>query len=213
MLSNHRDTIKELEIFKGCSGDLSDRFMELKTHRIRKKEKGAYIGFAGDKLSHVMILLEGTAFTTKVSPEGKEIVIIEKFEKGRTLVPGLIYHQEAVLHVNIIARTSCTVLYVDRNTFSEILRWDSTIMMNFIESVSHCVVLLSKRINGLALQTLKQRVLEYLNNNRVITDVTWLARVFSVAQPSLSRVLSELKREGLVERTIDGIQLTTTKQK
>ena len=34
-----------------------------------------------------------------------------------------------------------------------------------------------------------------------------LAEVTGVARPSLSRVLSELKAEGVIERTLDGIVL------
>ncbi|MBR1468707.1 MAG: winged helix-turn-helix domain-containing protein [Prevotella sp.] len=40
-----------------------------------------------------------------------------------------------------------------------------------------------------------------------VKSVEKFARMLGVPRPSLSRVLGELRREGIIERTIDGLQL------
>lgn len=80
-------------------------------------------------------------------------------------------------------------------------------MMNFIAIISDRCQRLSRRVNDFALQSLKVRVVEYLKIHRRIENVGWLSRILGVARPSLSRILSELKAEGIIERTLDGIEL------
>ena len=56
--------------------------------------------------------------------------------------------------------------------------------------------------------SLRERILAYLRENGRIDDVAELVRTMGVARTSVSRVLSALKREGVVARTMDGLELT-----
>jgi len=71
-------------------------------------------------------------------------------------------------------------------------------MTNFIKILSDRCYRLSERIREENLQSLKERVIEYLHKHGKIDNVQWVARILGVARPSLSRVLSELRNEGTV---------------
>ena len=99
-------------------------------------------------------------------------------------------------------------MYIDRNAFLDVMHNDSRIMLNFIRIISNRVLRLSRRLRDFAVHSLRERVMEYLRVHGRIENVGWLSQVMGVARPSLSRVLSELKAEGIIERTLEGIMLT-----
>ena len=113
--------------------------------------------------------------------------------------------------VNVVTRTECTFMYVDKEVFSEMLSDDRQLMMNYIGVISDRCYRLSLHVNQTTLLTLKQRVMEYLEVNKRIDSVQWLSRLLGVTRPSLSRVLSELKAENIINRTLDGLELVEQK--
>ena len=138
--------------------------------------------------------------------EFKEIVV-ETLTGPIMLAPAFLFAKESRFPVNVIAKTDCTILYIPKSAFRDWLHRDPQLMMNFIGIVSNRCQRLSQRLNDFALQSLKERVLEYLRLHQRIDSVEWLAKVLGVARPSLSRVLSDLKAEGVIERTLEGIEL------
>ena len=80
-------------------------------------------------------------------------------------------------------------------------------MFNYISIISNRCQHLGRLLNDVALLSLKERVTEYLKVHKKIKNVEALSRLMGVARTSLSRVLSELKAEGIIERTTEGIEL------
>lgn len=195
-------------VFQGCERYALESLLSASHHRIRKKEADSVVAYKGDECNEVMVLLEGTVYSTMTGEE-KEVVV-EQLIGPVVLAPAFVFAKENRMPVNVICKTSCTMLYIDRQVFLEMLHRDSTLMANFIQVISNRCQRLSQRLNDFAVQSLKERVLEYLRQHQRIDNVGWLSRVLGVARPSLSRVLSELKAEGLIERTLDGIELRQT---
>ena len=185
--------------------NLINQILEYTPHRLRNKEKGTYIAYAGDELTDIILLVEGTIYTTMTHPNGNEVVV-ETLNAPSLIAPAFVYAENNHLPVSIVAKTNCRLLSIDRQAFADLLHRDKQTMMKFIAILSDRLQRLSRRVNEFALQSLRERVLGYLSK-RPIDNVEWLARVLGVSRPSLSRVLSELKKEGIIERTIDGIEL------
>lgn len=193
-------------VFSGCSLERMEELLATAGHRVRHKDAGDYIARMGDELTDVAVLAEGTVYSSMANRDGKEIVI-ETMVGPMMLAPAFIFAAQNRYPVNVVAKTECTVLYIPRSDFRECLHHDPQLMMNFIGIISNRCLRLSQRLNDFALQSLKERVMDYLRLHRRIDSVEWLAKVLGVARPSLSRVLSELKAEGLIERTLEGIEM------
>ena len=200
------DKMAAMPLFNGCIREEIANLLATAPQRVRTKEKGEIIAYAGDELNDVMLLFEGTIYTTMSHPKGNQVVI-ETLHSPSVLAPAFVYISENRLPVNIVAKNDCQLVYINRNAFAELLHSDKQLMMNFISIISDRLQRLSKRVKEFALLSLRERVLEYLSKNRKIDNVEWLARILGVSRPSLSRVLSELKREGIIGRTIDGLEL------
>lgn len=193
-------------VFEGCSLEMLEDMLASSGHRLRHKDEGSSIAYMGDELTDAVILVEGTVYSSMTNQEGKEIVV-ETLTGPIMLAPAFLFAKDSRFPVNVIAKTACTVLYIPKSAFRDWLHRDPQLMMNFIGIVSNRCQRLSQRLNDFALQSLKERVVEYLRLHQRIDSVEWLAKVLGVARPSLSRVLSELKAEGVIERTLDGIEL------
>ena len=193
-------------VFEGCSLEMLEDMLASSGHRLRHKDEGSRIAYMGDELTDAVILVEGTVYSSMTNQEGKEIVV-ETLTGPIMLAPAFLFAKDSRFPVNVIAKTACTVLYIPKSAFRDWLHRDPQLMMNFIGIVSNRCQRLSQRLNDFALQSLKERVVEYLRLHQRIDSVEWLAKVLGVARPSLSRVLSELKAEGAIERTLDGIEL------
>ena len=72
-------------------------------------------------------------------------------------------------------------------------------MLNFIRLVSNRSQLLSARLNQFALQSLKSRLMNYINLHPHIASQQQVAQILGVARPSLARAISELIEEGSIE--------------
>ena len=199
-------TLSQAPVFTGCSQETIESVANSTGQRLRHKEEGAHIAYMGDELTDAVILVEGVIYSSMTNQEGKEIVV-ESLTGPVMLAPAFLFAKESRFPVNVIAKTDCSVLYIPKSSLREWLHRDPQLMMNFIQLISNRCQRLSQRLNDFALQSLKERVVEYLRLHQRIDSVEWLARVMGVARPSLSRVLSELKSEGKIERTLDGIEL------
>lgn len=199
------DKLMGAPLFQRCDERVLAGFLDTVRSRVRLMESGEMIARMGDGCDEVMLLVEGEAYST-MSSDDKEVVV-EQFAGPMVLAPAFVFATKNVMPVNVVAKTPCTMLYIARRDFLELLHRDSCLMMNFIQIVSNRCQRLSQRLNDFAVQSLRERVADYLHQHRRIDNVGWLARVLGVARPSLSRVLSELKAEGVIERTLNGIEL------
>ena len=206
MNDNLTETLSLAPVFKGCERSTLEELVSTTGHRLRHKEESAHIAYMGDELTDAVILVEGTIYSSMTNKEGKEIVV-ETLTGPIMLAPAFLFAKESRFPVNVIAKTNCTILYIPKSAFRDWLHRDPQLMMNFIGIVSNRCQRLSQRLNDFALQSLKERVVEYLRLHQRIDSVEWLAKVLGVARPSLSRVLSELRAEGVIERTLEGIEL------
>lgn len=192
--------------FKGCKQNTLEELTASATHRLRHKKEGTHIAHMGDKLKEAVILVEGTVYSSMTNPDGKEIVVAT-LTGPIMLAPAFIFTKNSHFPVNVIAKTDCSLLYIHKSTLRDRMLYDPQLMMNFIEIISDRCQHLSQRLNDLTLLSLRERVIKYLSKHHRIDSVEWLAKELGIARPSLSRVLSDLKNDGIIERAIDGIVL------
>ena len=141
----------------------------------------------------MFILVSGKVHTTMTHP-GKDGVEIDHFTGPKMLAPIITYAKEN--------RLPCTIV-----AFFDWLTTHTDVLRNYIVALSSRGKTLTKYLHAFALQSLRERILVHLRENGKISNVAELGRKFGVARPSVSRVLSALRREGLIERTLDGIVL------
>lgn len=204
------ESISKMPLFKDCNYSTIEKVCNSTFHRLRKKDKDTYIAHMNDECNFLLILVEGSIYSSMTNSDGKEVVL-ETITGPLVLAPAFVFAKINRFPVNVVTRTECTFMYVDKEVFAEMLNDDRQLMMNYIGVISDRCYRLSLHVNQTTLLTLKQRVIEYLEVNKRIDSVQWLSRLLGVTRPSLSRVLSELKAENIINRTLDGLELVEQK--
>lgn len=192
--------LSEAPVFKGCDKTVLENMLSRSIFRLRMREPEAYIAHKGDVCNDVMILVEGSVYTTMTNYEDDREIVIEVITAPLMLAPAFVYGEVNRLPVNIIAKTHCILLYIDKWEFHKMMAENSILMGNFVKALSDRCSRLSKRVYEENLQSLKERIVEYLKVHGRIDNIQWVARLFGVARPSLSRILSDLKDRGIVEK-------------
>ena len=90
---------------------------------------------------------------------------------------------------------------MDRTRFEAFMHAQPAVMRNFIAIISDRSLFLSRKLNEFALQSLKSRLLNYLQMHGGIHNQQEVAFILGVARPSLARALSELIAEGKITMT------------
>ncbi len=178
------------------------------TYTIKSYTKKDVFALAKDKVNFLMIVLEGSLIARMVSDSGK-YVQIDRIKAGRAIAPAIIFATDNVFPVNVIPDENTEVLFMRKEIFLKAMQKNETLLLNFIEIVSNINGFLSKKIHTLSLKSIRGKLAEYIlqlsaeqnNSDIVMLHLTRqeLADKFAVARQAISRSLSELEGEGLIE--------------
>lgn len=178
------------------------------TYTIKSYTKKDVFALAKDKVNFLMIVLEGSLIARMVSDSGK-YVQIDRIKAGRAIAPAIIFATDNVFPVNVIPDENTEVLFMRKEIFLKAMQKNETLLLNFIEIVSNINGFLSKKIHTLSLKSIRGKLAEYIlqlsaeqnNSDIVMLHLTRqeLADKFAVARQAISRSLSELESEGLIE--------------
>ncbi len=167
------------------------RWLAETPHRFERYAPGERIIAQGVECRSALLLTAGTANT-------------EMVQDGRDLAIDVL---KAPM-VSVTAATECEVWTVNKEALFGFMLQQPEAMRRFVAEVSDRAQFLSRRLRQLTLQSLRSRVLDFLRERGAMSSVQTAAQQLGVQRPSLSRVLSDLVAEGLVEKR-DGAFVAT----
>ncbi|MFO3717167.1 Crp/Fnr family transcriptional regulator [Anaerococcus sp. ENR1011] len=195
--------LREIALFK----NLSDEELKILIQKTKFEEKiyskDSQIFTVGEVTGAMYYLIEGSILVYKIDPNGKRF-IIRKFNKPAIFGEVYSYFEEP-FDFSAQAETDSKVLVI--HDFKKLFADD--IPRNFLISYTNLVskkCLQLSRSNQITSQsTLRQKIAKYLiineENEMVKTDLSreeW-ADILATTRPSLSRELSNMVDDGLIE--------------
>lgn len=197
-----------MSLFEGCEAEALHQLLREAPNSLRTYKEGEYIARQGDACRSLFILMKGNVKTQMENAEGKQLTI-DWIKAPDILAPAFIYASENRFPVNVEATELCEVLVMDRTRFEAFMHAQPAVMRNFIAIISDRSLFLSRKLNEFALQSLKSRLLNYLQMHGGIHNQQEVAFILGVARPSLARTLSELIAEGKITMTGKQVVLNT----
>lgn len=197
-----------MSLFEGCEKEALHQLLREAPNSLRTYKEGEYIARQGDACRSLFILMKGNVKTQMENAEGKQLTI-DWIKAPDILAPAFIYASENRFPVNVEATELCEVLVMDRARFEAFMHAQPAVMRNFIAIISDRSLFLSRKLNEFALQSLKSRLLNYLQMHGGIHNQQEVAFILGVARPSLARALSELIAEGKITMTGKQVVLNT----
>lgn len=196
----HTEVLTRMSLFEGCEAEALHQLLREAPNSLRIYKEGEYIARQGDACRSLFILMKGNVKTQMENAEGKQLTI-DWIKAPDILAPAFIYASENRFPVNVEATELCEVLVMDRTRFEAFMHAQPAVMRNFIAIISDRSLFLSRKLNEFALQSLKSRLLNYLQMHGGIHNQQKVAFILGVARPSLARALSELIAEGKITMT------------
>lgn len=198
-------------IFRGMSEeDVSIALSKLKAEE-RFFPKGAVILYAGDTTDRLGLVLRGS-----VTIENNDIwgnrAILSNVGKGQFFAETYALLEDEPLLVDVVANEDSTILFFcvsEIRQFSKAMEpWAIQLITNLLSISTHKNLVLSGRSFHTALKTIRGRVLSYLNSVAlqkhsrefdIPFDRQQLADYLNVERTALSKELSKMKQEGLID--------------
>lgn len=205
-----------------------ERFADLiKTLRYRTHEfhKGELILLQGCLYASLFILLDGTAYAEMTDDQGR-CIRVETFEPVEALASAVLFSQRPLLPVTVGAQSDCRIISFPKEEIIKMLMNEKAILEAYLADTGAKVQFLSERLRLARFATLRQRIADWLvrktllqttifgDTTKAPSNATEVPKAFSirvdpsfekmadimgVARPSLSRELSHMRSDGLIE--------------
>ena len=174
--------------------------------RLKKYRKDELLFSAQQKADGLYYVQSGEIRVFKMDEQGREVEVV-RLEPGDFL-------GEAILFVSSVfpffaqAVKDSQVLFFDKNKIFKKIDEEPSIAKFFLNLLANKCIILNRRIETLGLQTVRQRLIQYLLLNcsgeqqctvELKTKKAELAKILGTISETLSRNLKQIQDEGLIE--------------
>jgi len=200
------EKINQCPIFRGLDTPSAISIINSIHFQVKKFTKGDILATAGEKVVNLYIITEGSVKGEMIDYTGKTIKI-EDIEAPKPLAAAFMFGEKNRYPVTVTANNDVKIISVPIEEFLKILQKNSTVLTNYLNSISTRAQFLSQKIQFLGFKTIRGKVAHFLLNKagdryhsvELKETQQQLADMFGVARPSLARVLGEMQKEGLIE--------------
>lgn len=199
------DHVAAIPLFEGLPRHQYENLARIAATRVYDRDQTIFL--EGDDGRGFYVVLSGRVKIFKLSPDGKEQIL-------HLIEPGEPFGEVAVFtgrsYPAFAAATSkTTALFVPRDAFIELIKNDPLLALNMLAVLSRRLRQFTQLVEDLSLKEVPARLAAYLlylsdrehGAAEVELDITkgQLASVLGTIPETLSRVLSRMNRESLIE--------------
>lgn len=175
--------------------------------KIKTYTKNSIIHFEGDHCFKLEIVLTGKVVVARIDESGNLLTIAEFFQND-ILGGNLMFSKNPYFPMTSTALEESVILEIEKNLLFTLLSESPVFLKAYLEFVADHTFILGDKIKHYVNKTIRECVLGFLdyeskhqNSNKVILNMTkqTLADKIGVQRTSLSRELSKMRNEGLIE--------------
>lgn len=203
------NAVLECSLFKGLTGEQLKEAMSLLSAREEGYKKGELIKAEGERLSSFGLVLSGSVQVLMNDINGDSI-IMATVEKGATFGESLAFLAVAEIPVYIYAPEDCRVLWLSADAFKgeEKSPLADLLYNRFSAALAQRALDMNDRIQVLSKLTLREKLLtlfsqySHKSGSRTFSislNREQLAAYLGVNRSALSRELSKMRDEGIIE--------------
>lgn len=153
------------------------------------------------------IILSGKVTVQLIDKNGN-ILTINTFRQKDVIGPNLMFSERNFYPMTVIAESECTIFHMKKELILELAHINDNFLIQFMKIISDNTFILTDKINAISMKSIRQAIIDYLNseygrqNSLIIQlDMTKkeLAEKLGIPRTSLSRELSKMKKDGLLE--------------
>lgn len=173
-------------------------------HAVRTYKKGEHIAYQGDEVSHLYMLTKGRVKTEIVSDPGLTL-FIEELRAPYPLAAAFLFSDDNRFPVDVIALEDSEVILISKSTLEKQIARCPHFLRGFMAFSANRLQFLTERLKIFSLKGIKTKVAFYIvqrarnDEFELGCSIASLSEYFGVERPSLSRAISEMVRDGIIE--------------
>jgi CRP-like cAMP-binding protein len=209
--SNVVSILESTPMFKNIEHHELQKMLNCLNPRILTYSKSETIVNSQDPFEGIGIVIEGEVLIAKESMAGDRTVMT-MLKKGDMFGEMVSFSEKKVWPATVTAQTDCTVIFVSPEKVISMCNkmCDShrQLIENLLKIMSKKALMLNRKVEYLSIRSLRGKLCAYFLEQHKITNKNIftltmnrdeLADFFNVARPSVSRELSKMKEEGLID--------------
>lgn len=198
--------LNENKLFNGIPENEIEENLKKVKYKILKYNKGETVAFRGDEIEGLYINLEGHLVAEMMKSSG-EVKKIEDIETNQIIASAFIFGKNSKFPVDLVCKSKCSLFYIPKEELLTLISHDRRVLTNMLDEVSNKAQFLSMKLwSGFSNKSISEKLVNYILKNQKDKVIAFkpslkeVANLFSVARPSLSRVLGEFTDEGIIEK-------------
>lgn len=206
-LKTYIPLLTDLSLFKNFSEDDFFNLFNEDNYSIVSYGRKNLIYLQNEICKSFDIILVGTVLIQNIDENGN-ILSVTSFGIGESLGGNLILSDNNTYPMSVISKNYTTLLKLKQDLVLDLCQKDKNFLIEFIKSISNRSFILGNKLKTITMKTIRQQIIDYLtyqyhkqNSLRIILNMSkkeWSEKL-GVHRPSLSRELSKMKREGLID--------------
>lgn len=182
-------------------------FFEKNRFKILSYERDSLIYIENQYCTTFDIILQGKILVQEIHQNGN-ILTVSEFNEGDNFGGNLIFSDSRFYPMTVIAKKHSTILHLEKEFVLHLCQLDKNFLCEVLKSLSSKTVIISSKLKSITMRTIRQRIVEFLVSEYYrkgilkiplnISKKEWSEQL-GVHRPSLSRELSKMKKEELID--------------
>lgn len=215
MLSQYLDTMITLPLFQTFTRDSLRSWLNLYHYNIQNFPAGSIIFNEGEVCSSIFIVLEGRVLIQKIDSSGRYFNVGEA-AVGEMMGSNVLFSDQSTYPLSTTAITDVVLLSLPRELVIKLCQVNVHFLESLLKISSGKAFMLTKRLNEVTVQTLKQNIARFLLRQGQQQDSAEIQLPFTkkdwadqlgVQRPSLQRELKRLEEIGAIHVNRDRITI------
>lgn len=215
MLSQYLDTMITLPLFQTFTRDSLRSWLNLYHYNIQNFSAGSIIFNEGEVCSSIFIVLEGRVLIQKIDSSGRYFNVGEA-AVGEMMGSNVLFSDQSTYPLSTTAITDVVLLSLPRELVIKLCQVNVHFLESLLKISSGKAFMLTKRLNEVTVQTLKQNIARFLLRQGQQQDSAEIQLPFTkkdwadqlgVQRPSLQRELKRLEELGAIHVNRDRITI------
>lgn len=199
------------KLFLGVDESIVKRIYD--NSQIIEYKKGDYIHFDGDVCDSLDYIQSGEIEIEHLTEEGlkKTMNIYKKFD---VLGLNIMYSSNQYYIMNFVAHTDASILQIKRDDLTIAIKESEQLLMNVLNHLSNTSMFIGTKLKKDFKVTIREQLLNLIfsqfekqkkNPIKLPYSKTKIAEIFGVSRTSISRELTRMIKEGIIEMDRDFI--------
>ncbi|MGE5583182.1 MAG: Crp/Fnr family transcriptional regulator [Bacillota bacterium] len=219
MLPESQSVLAQSPLFAGIDQPELHELLNCLRPKTAVYRKNEYIAIAGDEFQGLGIVISGEASVYREDAAGRR-VMMAFLNPGDMFGEMMVFVEHPVWPAVVQANTTCMVCFFESQKIvgecGKVCPWHRRLVVNMLKLISERALMLNKKVEYLTIKSIRGKLSTFFleqqkkagNSTFLLTmNRNELAEFLGVSRPSMSREMSRMRDEGVIDYHLSSIRI------